>query len=86
MIKSIRKRLQAIEHINKQPDAPDLVFISWNGKEKCWIAKEQYMKRGLNEKIIPHRVKEKIIRLNDPSDYEPPEGFKGNVYIEGDME
>ena len=86
MIKSIRKRLHAIEHINKQPDAPDLVFISWNEEEKSWIAKEQYMKRGLNEKIILHRVKEKLIPLDSPESYKPPEKFKGNVYIERDME
>lgn len=82
----IRNRLQALEDRNRNMDLPELVMIFWDDEKNRWIAKEQYVKKSLKGKIIPNTGKVKLIPLDDPEDYRPPEGFRGKILIERGLE
>jgi hypothetical protein len=82
----IRNRLQALEDRNRNMDLPELVMIYWDDEKNRWIAKEQYVKKSLKGKILPNTGKVKLIVLADPEDYRPPEGFRGKILIEGELE
>lgn len=87
MFQLIRNRLQAVEQARKKSDAPDIVTIYQDSMNGGWIAKEQYVKKNLKGKVIPHSGTVKLIPLINPEEYSPPEGFRGTILIgEGDLE
>ena len=81
----IRKRLQALEQVKKEP-VPELVNIFWDEAKKQWSAQEQYVSKDQKGKIIPFTGKVKLIPLDDPDSYRPPEGFRGTVINAGILE
>lgn len=81
----IRKRLQALEQVTKQP-VPELVNIFWDVAKNQWVAQEHYVKKNQKGKIIPFTGRVKLIPLDDPDSYRPPEGFRGTVINEGILE
>ena len=86
MIHKIRSRLQAVENAKKGVGVPDLVIIFWDESKNQWIAKEHYVKKTFKGKVIPRTGRIKTIPLNDPDEYRPPEGFKGSIIHEGELE
>ena len=87
MFQMIRNRLQAVEQARKKSDAPDVVMVYRDSVNGGWIAQEQYVKKNLNGKVIPHSGTVKLIPLINPEEYRPPEGFRGTILIgEGDLE
>lgn len=86
MIREIKNRLQVIERTKKNSSVPDLVLIFWDETRGQWVAKEQYVKKSARGTVLPNSGKVKLIPLNNPEDYIPPEGFKGTVLMEGDLE
>ena len=86
MILTIKKRLQAIEQAKANVNVPDVVIIFWDESEGHWIAKEQYTRKNTKGKVIPYSGKVKLIPLESPEDYKPPEGFSGTIMIEGEIE
>lgn len=81
----IRKRLQALEQAMKEP-VPELVNIFWDEGKNQWIAQEQYVSKDQKGKIIPFTGRVKLIPLDDPYSYRPPEGFRGTVINAGILE
>ena len=81
----IRKRLQALEQVTKQP-VPELVNIFWDVAKNQWVAQEHYVKKNQKGKIIPFTGRVKLIPLDDPDSYRPHEGFRGTVINEGILE
>lgn len=79
MIFEIRKRLQALENAKKGFGLPESVIIFWDESEKQWIAKELYVRKSSKGKVIPRTGRIKLIPLNNPDDYRPPEGFRGTI-------
>ena len=86
MILTIKKRLQAIEQAKANVNVPDVVIIFWDESEGHWIAKEQYTRKNTKGKVIPYSGKVKLITLESPEDYKPPEVFSGTIMIEGEIE
>ena len=86
MIHKIRSRLQAVENAKKGVGVPDLVVIFWDESRKQWIAQEQYVKKTSKGKVIPRTGRIRTISLNDPDSYRPPEGFKGSIIHERELE
>lgn len=81
----IRNRLQALEQAKKEP-VPELVNIFWDEGKNQWIAQEQYVSKDQKGKIIPFTGRVKLIPLDDPDSYRPPEGFRGTVINAGILE
>ena len=79
MFHEIRNRLLALEHSKKHSNVPVLVFVFWDEAKQQWYAKEQYVKTNSKGKIIPRTGRIKLIPLNSPDEYRPPEGFKGTI-------
>lgn len=86
MIHTIRNRLEAVERSKKNMNVPEVVFIYWDDNKACWIAKEQYIKKNSKGKPITKTGTVKQIPLEAPEDYTPPEGFRGSILIERDIE
>ena len=86
ILQVIKRRLQIVEQANRPVNTPELVFICWDDVNQSWLAKEQYMKKNSKGKIIPYSGKTKLISLDSPDSYEPPEGFRGVILKEGVME
>ena len=86
MIREIRKRLQILEQAKQKVEVPDLVIIFWDETKNQWIAQEQYVKKNPRGKVIPESGTVKLIPLDRPEDYKPPEGFRGTVINEGILE
>ena len=86
MIHKMRSRLQAVENAKKGVGVPDLVIIFWDESKNQWIAKEHYVKKTSKGKVIPRTGRIKTIPLNDPDEYRPPEGFKGSIIHERELE
>ena len=81
----IKKRLQVLEQAKKEP-VPELVNIFWDEGKNQWIAQEQYVSKDQKGKIIPFTGRVKLIPLDDPYSYRPPEGFRGTVINAGILE
>ena len=81
----IKKRLQVLEQAMKEP-VPELVNIFWDEGKNQWIAQEQYVSKDQKGKIIPFTGRVKLIPLDDPYSYRPPEGFRGTVINAGILE
>ena len=81
----IKSRLEAIEHLSKHIETPDLVMIYRDPAGDGWIAKETYVKRATGGKVIPGSGVDKFILLDSPEAYEPSEGFSGVILTEGEM-
>lgn len=80
----ILKRLAHLEAVHRK-SAPDLVFM-WPDEDGAgWSVKEVYCKRTVNGEVIKggHEALKHVQRR---SDYRPPEGFKGVVFIEDRLE
>lgn len=86
MIHKIRSRLQAVENAKKGVGVPDLVIIFWDKSKNQWIAQEQYVKKTSKGKVIPSTGRNRFIPLVDPDQYRPPEGFKGSIIHERELE
>lgn len=86
VIYKIRSRLQALEKAKQTNAVPELVIIYWDDKKQQWIAKEQYVKKDSNRNIIKNSGTVKLIPLDNPDSYIPPEGFKGSILKEGVIE
>lgn len=86
MIHKIRSRLQAVENAKKGVGVPDLVIIFWDKSKNQWIAQEQYVKKTSKGKVIPRTGRNRFIPLVDPDQYIPPEGFKGSIIHERELE
>lgn len=85
MIQMIRKRLQVLEQAKKTA-VPELVIIFWDDAKGRWIAKEQYARKSVKGGVVPFSGRCKLIPLERPEDYEPPEGFTGTIISEGVLE
>ena len=70
----------------KKNSVPETVIIYFSEAHGKWVAQEQYVKKSRTGKVIPYTGSVKLIFLDDPEDYEAPEGFKGNIIIEGELE
>jgi hypothetical protein len=85
MNESIRKRIQAVESRNQNKNVPDLVQI-YKDDSLGWIAQETYTKKNSKGGVISKSGNVKRILLTSPKDYEPPEGFKGVIINEGNID
>lgn len=85
MVKAeIKARLEAVEHLSKHVEVPDLVMICKG--PSGWIAQETYVKKTARGAIIPGSGINKTIRLDCPESYRPPEGFNGVIMTEGEFD
>ena len=81
----IKSRLEAIEHLSKHVESPDLVMIYRDPVGGGWVAKETYVKRTVGGKVIPGSGIDRFISLPSPEAYEAPEGFSGAILTEGEI-
>lgn len=84
MNNSIRSRIQAVENIKQNNNVPDLVQI-FKDASLGWIAQETYTKKNSKGGVISKSGIIKRIKLTNPEDYKPPEGFNGVIINEASM-
>ena len=82
----IKARLEAVEHLSKHVEVPDLVMIYKDSSGSGWTAQETYVKKTAQGAVIPGSGTNKIIPLDCPESYRPPEGFKGVIMTEGEFD
>lgn len=79
---NILKRIQVLEHMKKEIEVPDLVFIETDQEHNKVIATEQYFKKDLKGNVVKGGGKEKKILLNSPEEYQVKKGFKGSIFYD----